>query len=80
MERLRTLVRAGWTKAHIKPMGGTGPTSISSSAHHDLRRQENVTVFLPSDSRARYQIAQWVAWQLASQNPKLREKATSDVE
>jgi hypothetical protein len=54
-------------KAHIKPKGGTDPTSILRRIMTYAARK--TARFLPSEPRDRYEVAQWVAWQLAIRAP-----------
>ena len=57
-----------------EPMGGGEPISIFESGAIMTYIAEKEGRFLPSDPRGRYDVAQWVAWQLGNQGPKLGEQ------
>jgi GSH-dependent disulfide-bond oxidoreductase len=57
-----------------EPMGGGGPISIFESGAIMTYLAEKHGRFLPTDTRGKYDVAQWVSWQLANQGPKLGEQ------
>jgi GST-like protein len=57
-----------------EPMGGGEPISIFESGAIMTYLAEKAGKFLPTDPRGKYEVAQWVAWQLANQGPKLGEQ------
>ena len=56
------------------PMGGGTPISIFESGAIMTYLAEKTGRFCPSDPRKKYDVAQWVSWQLANQGPKLGEQ------
>jgi hypothetical protein len=54
-------------KVHIEPMGGIDPTLILWRIMTYAAKK--TSRFLSSDPRGRYEVAQWVAWQLVGQGP-----------
>jgi GSH-dependent disulfide-bond oxidoreductase len=56
------------------PMGGGEPISIFESGAIMMYLAEKTGRFCPTDPRGKYDVAQWVAWQLANQGPKLGEQ------
>jgi GST-like protein len=57
-----------------EPMGGGGPISIFESGPIMMYLAEKTVRFWPQDPRSKYEVAQWVGWQLANQGPKLGEQ------
>ena len=57
-----------------EPLGGGEPLSIFESGAIMTYLAEKTGRFMPSDVRGRYDVAQWVSWQLANQGPKLGEQ------
>ena len=56
-----------------EPMGGGAPISIFESGPIMMYLAEKTGRFWPQDPRSKYEVAQWVGWQLANQGPKLGE-------
>lgn len=57
-----------------EPMGGGAPMSIFESGPIMMYLAEKTGRFYPQDPRSKYDVAQWVGWQLANQGPKLGEQ------
>jgi GST-like protein len=57
-----------------EPMGGGAPISIFESGPIMMYLAEKTGRFYPQDPRGKYDVAQWVGWQLANQGPKLGEQ------
>jgi len=57
-----------------EPKGGGKPISIFESGAMLLYLAEKTGRFYPQDPRGKYDVAQWVGWQLANQGPKLGEQ------
>ena len=57
-----------------EPMGGGEPLSIFESGAIMTYLAEKTGRFCPADPRGRYDVAEWVSWQLANQGPKLGEQ------
>jgi GST-like protein len=57
-----------------EPTGGGEPISIFESGAIMTYLAEKHGRFLPTDTRGKYDVAQWVSWQLANQGPKLGEQ------
>src|SRR3984893_5029139 len=57
-----------------EPMGGGAPISIFESGPIMMYLAEKTGRFWPQDPRGKYDVAQWVGWQLANQGPKLGEQ------
>ena len=55
------------------PKGGGAPISIFESGAIMMYLAEKEGRFFPQDIRGRYEVAQWVIWQMANQGPKLGE-------
>ena len=55
-------------------MGGGAPLSIFESGAIMTYLAEKTGRFCPADPRGKYDVAQWVSWQLANQGPKLGEQ------
>lgn len=56
------------------PPGGGPPISIFESGAIMLYIAEKEGRFLPTDLRAKYEVTQWVIWQMANQGPKFGER------
>ncbi len=56
-----------------QPLGGGAPISIFESGAIMLYLAEKAGRFWPRDLRGRYEVTQWVIWQMANQGPKLGE-------
>src|SRR5215831_2290160 len=54
-----------------EPLGGGAPISIFESGPIMMYLAEKTGRFWPQDPRGKYDVAQWVGWQLANQGPKL---------
>jgi GST-like protein len=57
-----------------EPMGGGAPMSIFESGPIMMYLAEKTGRFYPQAPRGKYDVAQWVGWQLANQGPKLGEQ------
>jgi GST-like protein len=57
-----------------EPMGGGDPISIFESGAIMTYLAEKTGKFCPTDPRGKYDVAQWVSWQMANQGPKLGEQ------
>src|SRR6201987_6230184 len=57
-----------------EPIGGGAPLSIFESGPIMMYLGEKTGRFCPAEPRKKYDVAQWVAWQLANQGPKLGEQ------
>ena len=55
------------------PVGGGEPISVFESGAMMLYIAEKVGKFLPNDLHQRYDVIQWVMWQMSNQGPKLGE-------
>jgi len=56
-----------------EPKGGGEPISIFESGAIMFYLAEKAGRFWPQDARGKYDVAQWVIWQMANQGPKLGE-------
>jgi GSH-dependent disulfide-bond oxidoreductase len=56
-----------------KPAGGGAPISVFESGAIMMYLAEKAGRFWPQDTRGKYEVAQWVMWQMANQGPKLGE-------
>lgn len=57
-----------------EPLGGGAPIAIFESGPIMAYIAEKTGRFCPADTRGKYDVFQWVAWQLANQGPKLGEQ------
>ena len=57
-----------------EPMGGGEPISIFESGAIMTYLAEKTGKFLPTDPHGKYDVLQWVFWQMANQGPKLGEQ------
>jgi GST-like protein len=55
------------------PKGGGAPIGIFESAAIMMYIAEKMGRFWPQETRAKYEVMQWVVWQAANQGPKLGE-------
>ena len=55
------------------PAGGGAPVSIFESGAIMMYVAEKEGRFWPQDARGKYEVTQWVVWQMANQGPKLGE-------
>src|SRR5262245_42935926 len=55
------------------PLGGGGPITIFESGAIMMYVAEKLGKFLPEAPRAKYDVIQWVIWQMANQGPKTGE-------
>ena len=55
------------------PKGGGGPLSVFESGAIMMYIAEKAGRFWPQDLRGKYEVTQWVTWQMANQGPKLGE-------
>ena len=56
-----------------EPKGGGAPISIFESGAIMMYLAEKAGKFWPQDARGKYEVTQWVIWQMANQGPKLGE-------
>jgi GST-like protein len=56
-----------------EPMGGGAPLSVFESGAIMMYIAEKAGRFWPQDPRGKYEVTQWVIWQMANQGPKLGE-------
>jgi GST-like protein len=57
-----------------EPTGGGEPISIFESGAIMMYLAEKEGRFWPQDTRGKYEVAQWVMWQMANQGPKTGER------
>ena len=55
------------------PEDGSGPLSVFESGAIMLYIAEKTGLFMPTDVRGKYEVVQWVIWQMANQGPKTGE-------
>jgi GST-like protein len=55
------------------PLGGGAPISIFESGAIMMYLAEKAGQFYPQDVRGRYEVNQWILWQMANQGPKSGE-------
>ena len=55
------------------PKGGGAPVAIFESGAIMMYVAEKEGKFWPQETHAKYEVAQWVMWQMANQGPKLGE-------
>src|SRR5213083_129530 len=55
------------------PADGGAPLSVFESGAIMMYLAEKAGRFLPRDVRPRYEVTQWVVWQMANQGPKTGE-------
>ena len=56
------------------PKGGGGPVAIFESGAIMMYVAEKAGRFFPQETRKRYDVIQWIMWQMANQGPKLGEQ------
>lgn len=56
-----------------EPLGGGAPISVFESGAMMMYIGEKARQFYPQDPRSRYEVNQWVMWQMANQGPKTGE-------
>jgi GST-like protein len=56
-----------------EPKGGGEPISVFESGAIMMYVAEKVGLFWPQDVRTKYEVNQWVMWQMANQGPKFGE-------
>ena len=56
-----------------EPKGGGAPVSIFESGAIMMYLAEKAGKFWPQDVRGKYEVVQWVMWQMANQGPKFGE-------
>lgn len=56
-----------------EPKGGGAPISVFESGAIMMYIAEKAGQFWPQDPRGKYEVAQWVIWQMANQGPKIGE-------
>ena len=56
------------------PPGGGEPVSVFESGAMLMYIAEKAGRFYPQDLRGRYEVNQWVLWQMANQGPKFGER------
>ncbi|MBX3491608.1 MAG: glutathione S-transferase N-terminal domain-containing protein [Parvibaculum sp.] len=56
-----------------EPMGGGAPLGIFESGAMMMYLAEKAGKFFPQDPHGKYEVTQWVMWQMANQGPKLGE-------
>jgi GST-like protein len=57
-----------------EPKGGGEPISVFESGAIMMYLAEKEGRFWPQDTRTKYEVAQWVMWQMANQGPKTGER------
>jgi len=61
------------TMVDTEPMGGGAPISVFESGAIMMYIAEKAGKFWPQDPRGKYDVTQWVIWQMANQGPKFGE-------
>lgn len=56
-----------------EPKGGGAPISVFESGAIMMYIAEKAGKFWPQDARGKYEVTQWIMWQMANQGPKLGE-------
>ena len=56
-----------------EPKGGGAPISVFESGAIMMYLAEKAGRFLPQDTRRKYEVTEWLIWQMANQGPKLGE-------
>jgi GST-like protein len=56
-----------------EPLGGGPPVSVFESGAILFYLAEKTGLFWPQEPRRKYEVAQWVIWQMANQGPKIGE-------
>ena len=57
-----------------EPMGGGAPIEIFESGAIMMYLAEKAGKFWPQDHRRKYEVSQWIMWQMANQGPKFGEQ------
>jgi GST-like protein len=57
-----------------EPTGGGAPVSVFESAAIMMYVAEKLGQFWPQDPRGKYEVTQWMFWQMANQGPKMGEQ------
>ena len=57
-----------------EPKGGGAPISVFESGAIMMYLAEKEDRFFPQETRAKYEVIQWVMWQMANQGPKTGER------
>jgi GST-like protein len=57
-----------------EPVDGSAPISIFESAAIMMYVAEKAGRFYPQDTRGKYEVTQWLMWQMANQGPKMGEQ------
>ncbi|HEU4620172.1 MAG TPA: glutathione S-transferase N-terminal domain-containing protein [Gammaproteobacteria bacterium] len=57
-----------------EPLGGGAPISIFESAAIMMYLAEKAGRFYPQETRRKYEVTQWLMWQMANQGPKMGEQ------
>ena len=55
------------------PLNGGAPISIFESGAIMMYIAEKTNKFWPEDPKAKYEVVQWVLWQMGNQGPKMGE-------
>jgi GST-like protein len=61
------------TMVDTEPKDGGGPLSVFESGAIMLYLAEKSGKFMPQDTRGKYEVTQWIMWQMANQGPKFGE-------
>ena len=61
------------TMVDTEPMGGGAPIAVFESGAIMMYIAEKAGQFWPQDPRGKYEVTQWVMWQMANQGPKTGE-------